>query len=99
MQAKKKIKQTDAIFSRLHELHTEAEGADNVLRMSLDTKATIKIGLFSRGGDNWVEVKALDHDFKPEATLSPFGILLPRYPLVSSKATVNKPAEQADEAA
>jgi Rhodopirellula transposase DDE domain len=79
VQAQKKIKQTDAIFSRLHELHAETEEADNVLRLSLDTKATVKIGLFSRGGDNWVEVKALDHDFKPEATLSPFGILLPRY--------------------
>src|SRR5256885_2336466 len=45
VQAKKKIKQTDAIFSRLHELHAEAERADNVLRLSLDTKATVKIGL------------------------------------------------------
>jgi hypothetical protein len=77
--AQKKIKQTDAIFSRLHELHAETQEADNVLRLSLDTKATVKIGLFSRGGKNWVEVKALDHDFKPEATLSPVGILLPRY--------------------
>jgi hypothetical protein len=79
VQAKKKIKQTDAIFTQLHQLHAQAEETPNVLRLSLDTKATVKIGLFSRGGDNWVEVKALDHDFKPEATLSPFGILLPRY--------------------
>jgi hypothetical protein len=79
VQAQKKIKQTDAIFTRLHDLHAQAEKAENVLRLSLDTKATVKIGLFSRGGDNWVQVKALDHDFKPEATLSPFGILLPRY--------------------
>ena len=79
MQAQKKIKQTDAIFTRLHDLHAQAEEADNVLRLSLDTKATVKIGLFSREGDNWVAVKALDHDFQPEATLSPFGILLPRY--------------------
>jgi hypothetical protein len=79
MQAQKKVKQTDAIFSRLHELHDQAAEADNVLRLPLDTKATVKIGLFSRQGDNWVEVQALDHDFKPEATLSPFGILLPRY--------------------
>jgi hypothetical protein len=79
VQAQKKIKQTEAIFTRLHELHAEVGEADKVLRLSLDTKATVKIGLFSRGGDNWVEVKALDHDFKPEATLSPFGILLPRY--------------------
>ena len=78
MQAQKKIKQTDAIFARLRDLHAQTAESDNVLRLSLDTKATVKIGLFSRGGVNWVEVKALDHDFKPEATLSPFGILLPR---------------------
>lgn len=79
MPAQKKIKQTKAIFTQLHELHAQAAAADNVLRLSLDTKATVKIGLFSRGGSNWVEVKGLDHDFQPEATLSPFGILLPRY--------------------
>jgi len=78
VQAKKKIKQTDAIFGRLRELHTEALAAANVLRLCLDTKATVKIGLLSRGGANWVKVEALDHDFKPEATLSPFGILLPQ---------------------
>src|SRR5437660_12096663 len=79
VQAQKKIKQTDAIFTRLHHRHAQAAEADNVLRLSLDTKATVKIGLFSRGGHNWVEVKGLDHDFKPEATLSPFGILVQRY--------------------
>jgi len=53
--------------------------ADDMLRLSLDTKASVKIGLFSRGGRNWVKVAAADHDFKPQATLTPFGILLPRY--------------------
>src|SRR6266568_3218897 len=75
VQAQKKIKQTDVIFTRLHDLHAQAGEADNVLRLSLDTKATVKIGLFSREGDNWVELKALVHDFKPDAILSPFGIL------------------------
>ena len=60
-------------------MHAEADTADDVLRISLDCKASVKIGLFSRGGSNWVQVKASDHDFKPEATLTPFGILLPRY--------------------
>lgn len=79
MQAQKKIKQTNAIFTRLHELHAEIEHADDVLRLSIDTKATVKVGLFSRGGKSWVEVKASDHDFTPEATLTPFGILLPQH--------------------
>ena len=46
--------------------------------MSIDTKATVKIGLFSRGGQSWVKVAANDHDFAPDATLTPFGILLPQ---------------------
>jgi hypothetical protein len=58
VQAKKKIKQTDAIFSRLQDLHAQTAEADNVLRLSLDTKATVKIGLFSREGDNWVQVNS-----------------------------------------
>ena len=79
MPAQKKIKQTDAIFTQLKEVNAQADTADDVLRLSLDTKASVKIGLFSRGGSSWVQVKASDHDFKPEATLTPFGILLPRY--------------------
>ena len=39
----------------------------------------LPIGLFSRGGRTRVVVKALDHDFKPEAKLTPFGIFLPDY--------------------
>jgi len=77
--AQKKIKQTDAIFARLHEVNPEADQADNVLRRSLDAKAAVKIGLFSRGGKSRVRVEAADHDFRPDAVLIPFGILLPRY--------------------
>ena len=36
-------------------------------------------GLFSRGGRARVVVKALDHDFKPEKKLTPFGIFLPEH--------------------
>ena len=63
----------------MKEENDRADADDTVLRLSLDAKATVKIGLFSRGGRSWVEVKALDHDFAPEATLTPFGILLPRF--------------------
>lgn len=79
MQAKKKIHETDAIFARLSEVNAQADRAEDALRISIDTKATVKIGLFSRGGKSWVEVKALDHDFGPELTMTPFGILLPQY--------------------
>jgi hypothetical protein len=49
------------------------------LRLSLDAKASVKIGLFARGGRSWVRVEAADHDFKADAKLTPFGILLPRH--------------------
>ncbi len=45
--------------------------------MSIDTKATIKVGPFSRGGYNRHGSKALDHDFKPVAILKLFGINIP----------------------
>ncbi len=48
-----------------------------MLRISMDAKATVKVGPFARGGKSWVTVKAADHDFQPEATGTPVGILLP----------------------
>ena len=79
MQAEKKVQQTDAIFERLSRINPEADQADDVLRLSLDAKAAVKIGCFCRGGKNRVERKAADHDFKPLLNLTPYGILLPRY--------------------
>ena len=79
MQAQKKVPQTDAIFDRLKQENGAADASEDTLRLSLDAKASVKIGLFSRGGRTWAEVKALDHDFKADAKLTPFGILLPRY--------------------
>jgi hypothetical protein len=43
----------------------------------MDAKATVKIGPFSRGGTSRIAVKAADHDFQPEATVTPVGIFLP----------------------
>jgi len=76
---KKKLPATDAIFAQLQKLHQEAATDDCTLRLSLDAKATVLIGDFSRGGKTRVTVNALDHDFQPEVTLTPFGILLPDY--------------------
>ena len=47
----KKIPETDAIFERLHQLHQEADEDETLLRLSMDTKATVLIGLLSRGKD------------------------------------------------
>ncbi len=59
--------------------HAAAEADETVLRLSLDAKARVAVGLFSRGGRARVVVKALDHDFKPEKKLTPFGIFLPEH--------------------
>ncbi len=60
--------------------------------MSMDAKATVKVGPFSRRGTSRVEVKAADHDFRPTATVTPVGLLLPEYDelflaVVTSKVT------------
>jgi transposase len=48
-----------------------------MLRISIDAKAAFNIGPFSRRGKSRTKTKAVDHDFTPEATLTPFGILAP----------------------
>lgn len=73
----KKIKETDAIFEMVHEINALADNDPRQLRISMDTKASVKIGEFSRGGYRRGGGKALDHDFKADATLVPFGIYQP----------------------
>jgi transposase len=73
----KKVKQTDAIFEQLKQVNPEADRADDTLRISIDAKATVHIGPFSRRGKSRTQTEAADHDFKPEATLTPFGIFVP----------------------
>jgi Rhodopirellula transposase DDE domain len=75
----KKVKQTDAIFDQLKTVNPEADRADDTLRISIDAKATVNIGPFSRRGKSRTKTQAADHDFKPEAKLTPFGIFLPQY--------------------
>jgi Rhodopirellula transposase DDE domain len=43
----------------------------------MDAKATVKVGPFARGGKSRVLTIAADHDFHPEATVTPVGIFLP----------------------
>jgi len=74
----KKIAETDAIFEQVHQLNQAADEDEGMLRISLDTKATVNIGPFSRGGYSRQGENACDHDFQPKTTLSPFGILLPQ---------------------
>jgi len=59
-------------------VNAAADADTQVLRISMDAKATVKVGDFSRGGRKRVPVKAADHDFTPSARVTPVGILLPQ---------------------
>lgn len=74
----KKIPETDAIFAQVNTVNRLADQDETVLRVSMDAKACVKIGAYSRGGSNRVEVKASDHDFKPKEVLTPVGLFLPQ---------------------
>ena len=73
----KRVPRTDAIFEQLSRVNPQADQAPDTLRLSLDAKATVHIGPFSRKGRSRTKTKAADHDFKPEAKLTPFGIFAP----------------------
>ena len=61
----------------MNQVNQAADAADDVLRISMDAKATVKVGPFARGGKSRVAVQAADHDFQPEGTVTPVGIFLP----------------------
>ncbi len=58
-------------------MHTQAANDPDTLRISIDTKAKVKIGAFSRNGlaRGAAAVQAADHDMDPAAVLAPAGIL------------------------
>jgi len=58
-------------------VNAAADAAPEVLRISIDAKATVKVGPFARGGKSRVPTAAADHDFQPAATVTPVGIFLP----------------------
>src|SRR6476661_10086979 len=73
----KKVPQTDAIFDQVAAVNQAADASETVLRISLDAKATVKIGPFARGGKSRIPTVAADHDFQPVGTVTPVGFLLP----------------------
>jgi hypothetical protein len=44
------VKETDAIFGNLQQVHQRAAFSKTTLRTSIDAKAPVLIGPFSRGG-------------------------------------------------
>ena len=76
---KKKIPETDAIFDQIGEANRQADAAPNEIRISIDAKARMNIGNFSRGGRNRVLTQAEDHDLGVKTKMTPFGFFLPQY--------------------
>jgi len=65
------------IFEYVHNVNELADLTPGVLRLSMDAKATIKVGEFSRGGYNRYGLRAWDHDFEPDTLLKLLGISMP----------------------
>lgn len=91
-QPKKKIPETDAIFEQVAQVNATADADETQLRLSVDAKGTVLLARLSRGGFNRIEVQALDHDFRPDARVTPVGVFVPKYNqlyifLVSSSVT------------
>lgn len=67
------------IFENVWEVNAIADAAPHMLRISVDTKATVHVGEYCRGGcSRGLEpVKAWDHDMRPKEKLVPGGVLEP----------------------
>ena len=73
----KKIAETDAIFEHVAKANATADADPSILRVSIDSKAKVKVGNLSRGGKDRRQQspQADDHDTEWRQVLVPFGIL------------------------
>ena len=73
----KKIPQTDDIFKNIEQANQQADEKSGTKRISVDVKAKVNVGEFSRDGKSRGKEaeKAVDHDVSPDAKLAPVGIL------------------------
>jgi hypothetical protein len=73
----KKIPQTDAIFENVRQENQAADDSPDVVRISMDAKAKVDVGDFSRDGESRAAEtpRALDHDTQAKKKLVPYGIL------------------------
>ena len=63
------------IFANVQDINASADADPESLRISVDTKATVNVGDYSRGGKSrsLTAVSALDHDMHPKEKLIPGG--------------------------
>ena len=74
----------------MKQINEEADADEQTVRISIDAKATVKVGPFARGGKSRLSTKAADHDFEPEATVTPVGIFLPAFDEIFSYGVISK---------
>jgi len=70
----KKVPETDAIFANI-QAKDQPSGGGAVVRVSMDCKATVNIGEYSRGGRTRGDNQAVDHDMGCREKYTPFGIV------------------------
>jgi len=68
---------TDAIFENVRQENQTADDSPDVVRISIDAKAKVDVGDFSRDGESRAAEtpRALDHDTQAKKKLVPYGIL------------------------
>jgi len=73
----KRVRDTEAIFDNVHQENHTSDAREDSLRISMDTKAKLNVGAFSRGGTarGSAAIQAWDHDMRPKQKLVPCGIL------------------------
>ncbi|MQM29732.1 MAG: hypothetical protein CRU78_03950 [Candidatus Accumulibacter phosphatis] len=69
-----KVPETDAIFANFREHDRDFRG-EAFMRVSMDCKATVNIGDYSRGGKTRGDNEAADHDMGCEEKHTPFGVV------------------------
>jgi Rhodopirellula transposase DDE domain len=77
----KKTPQTDAIFANIAAVRAEARADPHTLEISVDTKAKVDVGDYSRGGKCRSDAQghtpaAWDHDPPPQDKFVPLGVLM-----------------------
>src|SRR6266478_8652545 len=72
----KKVPQTDAIFANVRQENQAADDSPEVVRISMDAKAKVDVGDFSRDGETRASEapRALDHDTQDKKKMVPYGI-------------------------
>jgi Rhodopirellula transposase DDE domain len=76
-QPQKKIPETDEIFAQVKKVNEQADADAQMVRVSVDAKATVKVGPFVRGGKSRVLTYGADHDFDAKGKVTPVGFFLP----------------------